>query len=266
MNVMKHLNTKLTTTLPLGLLALAVGALLTGCSSLPKDNANVQVEHLKNQNASRYAEIFLVGGNGLTKNLKANVYNTLLLNGYTEANKDSAPQALAEAFNPEQVKKENHVLGSKLNGPKRWMLDWIEVPVGTERDFCGLKACWVAELSLKGMNLKDESKMSYHPTTVQRKTKFGYNQGTTAHLIDDADGNTWIMKGFNEGLNPAMSYEQAVATLANRLTLPAGWKFRDKVLEQDLVLIPETGTARIMPDNLFNVYDITGPGYSNYKP
>ena len=28
----------------------------------------------------------------------------------------------------------------------------------------------------------------------------------------------------------------------------------------------ETGTARIMPDDLFNVYDITGPGYSNYKP
>ena len=266
MKPMKIMNTKLTTTLSLGLMGLAAGALLTGCASLPKDNANVQVQHLNNQNASRYAEIFLVGGNGLTKNLKANVYNTLLLNGYTEANKDSAPQALAEAFNPEQVKKENHVLGSELNGPKRWMLDWIEVPVGTERDFCGLKACWVAELSLKGMNLKDESKMSYHPTTVQRHTKFGYNKGTTAHLIDDADGNTWIMKGYNEGLKPAMSYEQAVAKLGSRLTLPAGWKFRDKVLEQDLVLIPETGTARIMPDNLFNVYDITGPGYSNYKP
>jgi hypothetical protein len=47
------------------------------------------------------------------------------------------------------------------------------------------------------MNLKDESKMAFHPTTVERKTKLGYNKGTTAHLIDDPDGNTWIMKGFN---------------------------------------------------------------------
>jgi len=261
---MKVINIILKTAPPL--LCLAAGALLTGCSSLPKDNANVQAMHFEKLNATRYAEIFLVGGNGLTKNLKANVYNTSALNGYNESNKDSAPQALCEAFNPKQVKKENHVLGSKLNGPKRWMLDWIDVPMGTERDFCGLKARWCAELSLKGMNFKDESKMSYHPTTVQRKTKFGYNKGTTAHLIDDAEGNTWIMKGFNEGLKPALSYEEASTTLAKRVTLPSGWKFRDKVLEQDLVLIPETGTARIMPDDLFNVYDITGPGYSNYKP
>jgi hypothetical protein len=265
MKTMKFIKTKIGTALPFLLLPLCA-VLLPGCSSLPKDNANVQVMHFENLNATRYAEFFLVGGNGITGNLEANVYNTLALNGYTESNKDSAPQALAEAFNPELVKKEYHVLGAKLNGPKRWMLDWIDVPMGTERDFCGLKARWCAELNLKGMNLKDESKMSYHPTTVQRKTKFGYNKGTTAHLIDDADGNTWIMKGYNEGLKPAMSFAEASTTLANRLTLPLGWKFRDKVLEQDLVLSPETGTARIMPDNLFNVYDITGPGYSNYKP
>jgi hypothetical protein len=265
MKLIKSIKTKIGTALPLLVVPLCA-ALLTGCSSLPKDSANVQLMHFEKLNATRYAEIFLVGGNGLTKNLDANVYNTLGLNGYNDSNKDSAPQALAEAFNPEEVKKQNHVLGSKLNGPKRWMLDWIEVPMGAERDFCGLKARWCAELNLKGMNLKDESKMSYHPTTVQRHTKFGYNKGTTAHLIDDADGNTWIMKGYNEGLKPAMSYEEASTTLGKRLTLPAGWKFRDKVLEQDLVLIPETGTARIMPDDLFNVYDITGPGYSNYKP
>jgi hypothetical protein len=248
------------------LVALVFASFLGGCASLPKDYANVQVMHFEKLNATRYAEIFLVGGNGLTGNLKASVYNTLALNGYNESNRDSAPQALCEAFNPEQIKKQYDVLGSKLNGPKRWMLDWIDVPMGTERDFNGLKARWCAELNLKGMNLEDESKMSFHPTTVERKTKFGYNKGTTAHLIDDADGNTWIMKGFNEGLKPAMSYEEASTTLANRLTLPPGWKFRNKVLDQDLVLIPENGTARIMPDNLFNVYDITGPGYYNYKP
>jgi hypothetical protein len=74
------------------------------------------------------------------------------------------------------------------------------------------------------------------------------------------------MKGFEVGLKPAMSFEQASATVADRVKLPTGWKFRDKVLEQDLVLIPDTGIAIIMPDNLFDIYDKTGPGYSNYKP
>ena len=28
----------------------------------------------------------------------------------------------------------------------------------------------------------------------------------------------------------------------------------------------ESGVAAIIPDEFFNVYDKTGPGYSNYKP
>ena len=38
------------------------------------------------------------------------------------------------------------------------------------------------------------------------------------------------------------------------------------VLDTDLLLVAETGVATIMPDELFNVYDKTGPGYSSYKP
>jgi hypothetical protein len=130
------------------LLGLALFAFLTGCSSLPKDNANVQLMHFEKLNATRYAEFLLVGGIDLTGNLKANVYNTLYLNGYNESNRDSDPQALAAGFNPAQVEKEYRDLGAELNGPKRWMLDLIDVPLGVERDFCGLKARWCAELDI----------------------------------------------------------------------------------------------------------------------
>jgi hypothetical protein len=247
------------------LLCLAAGTLLTGCSSLPKDNANVQTMHFENLHGTRFGEVFLVGGNGLTGHLDVNVYNTIYLNGYNESNKDSAPEALCEAFNPKQVKKEYHVLGTKFNGPKCWMLDWIDVPTGVERDFNGLKARWVASGVFTG-GKKSLEMPAYHPNNVARKSKFGYNKGTTVHLIDDADGNTWIMKGFEVGLKPAMSFKEAEASLATQVKLPPGWKFYSKVLEQDLVLVPETGIAIIMPDNLFNIYDKTGPGYSNYKP
>jgi len=239
----------------------------TGCASLPKDNASVETKHFENLHATRYAEVFLVGGNGITGNLKAGVYNTVYLNGYNESNKDSAPQALVEAFNAEQIKKQYDILGCKLNGPKLWMLDWVDVPMGTERDFNGLKARWCAELHLTKAMLQTMGEQGYVPTTIARKSAFGYNKGTTVFLIDDTDGNTWIMKGFQQGLQPRWTLEEYTQNRDSLYKqLPPGWKLRTIVLDKDLILIPETGIATIMPDEFFNVYDKTGPGYSNYKP
>lgn len=57
-----------------------------------------------------------------------------------------------------------------------------------------------------------------------------------------------------------------MATIASRLKLPAAWKYRTATLDQKLLLIPASGVARILTDNLSNVYDVTGKGYSNFKP
>ncbi len=233
--------------------------------SLPVDNANVELKHFENLRATQYTEVFLIGGNPISGDLRANVYNTIGLNGYTGANKDSSPPALVAAIDLDAVKKQFDVLGVHINGPKLWMLDWIDVPEGTERKFGDLDTRWVGELNLKGINLTKPGADAYHVTTIERKTKFGYLKGQTEFLIDDPEGNTWIMKGMDLGLHPVQSYADA-ANLGSRLKLPPGYKFRTAVLPEDLVLIPATGVAAIMPDDLNNVYDRTGPGYSNYKP
>ena len=244
----------------------ALGALIAARIELPNDSKNVQPMHFDNLRATQYTEIFLIAGNPVSGDLRANVYNTLGLNGYNETNRNSSPDALVAKVNPDTLKSKYEVLGAHVNGPKLWMLDWIDVPVGTERDFDGLMARWVALVDLKGIDLKDPSAGGYRKTSVERKTKFGYLKGRPGFLIDDAEGNTWIMKGMNLGLNPTQSYETA-KDLGSRLKkLPPGWKFRVAVLPEDLVLLPATGVAEIMPDELFNVYDRVGPGYSNYKP
>ena len=80
-------------------------------------------------------------------------------------------------------------------------------------------------------------------------------------------GNTWIMKGFQQGLKPCCTYEQFVATGQSQFKkLPSGWTFRVKTLDKDLNEKPEYGVATMMPDEFFNIYDSTGPGMSNYKP
>ena len=248
--------------------ALAGLVALTGCKSLPNDGAHAQTKRFDHLNQVRYLEIFLVGGDFITGNLYGRCYNTTFAPSFDPAtSRDSAPQAYAEGLNLDAIKKQHNALGATLNGPKEWMLDWIEIPLGTEREFNGKMIPWCADLDLKGVNLKKWGKVPYESLHIARKSAFGYNQGTTVFLIDDPDGTTWVMKGFQLGLEPRWTYEEY---LKNRDSLykqlPPGWKLRTKVLDQELIMIPQSGIATIMPDEFFNVYDKTGPGYSNYHP
>lgn len=235
---------------------------------LPDDGANTKDAHYENLNKVRFVEIFVVGGNAITGKMLVNVYNTIATPGFDpRTNKDGAPQAWVEGLSTEAMKKQFDALEAAINGPKLMMLDWMDLPNGVERDFNGRKVPWVALLHLTKDQLKELGKFHYKPTTVERRSKFGINKGTLAILIDDSDGNTWVMKGFQVGMKPAYTFDEFVADAPNRFKLlPPGWKVRTKVLDQDLVLVPTTGIATIMPDEFFNVYDKTGPGFSNYKP
>ncbi len=107
----------------------------------------------------------------------------------------------------------------------------------------------------------------YKPMTIARKSSLGWNKGTTVQILDDAEGNAWVMKGFQLGLKPKYTYEEFVAAGQGRFKkLPPVWKFRFKTLEKDLIERPEGGVAAIMPDEFFNIYDKAGPGMTNYKP
>ena len=259
-----HLNERLALTLA----CIALGVLLAGCVQLPNDGANAKNVRFDNMHRVRYIEIFVFGGNPITGNLRANVYNTSLVQGFNpKGNKDSAPQSYVEGLNTEALKKQFGALAVALNGPKLWMLDWFEVPLGKEREFNGKMIPWCATLHLKKAELEEMTKLSYVSTTIERKSKIGYDKGTLVFLIDDAEGNTWIMKGFQLGMKPRWTYEEFAADPASHFQkLPPGWKYRTKILDQDLILVPETGVATIMSDEFFNVYDKIGPGYSNYKP
>ena len=146
-----------------------------------------------------------------------------------------------------------------------WTLDWIEVEMGKELDFGGMKARWVNWLDLKGLNLKPGGG-DYKNITVGRHTKFGFDKGKQVFILDDPEGNSWAMKSFSLITHPDQKFDE-LPTLGSRLTLPPGWKFRAPVLEQDLILTPDKdGIAHITQDNFGNTYDRVGGPYSNFKP
>ena len=230
------------------------------------DGDGAKFKRVDNMHEVRFIEIFLALRDAKTGNIVAPCYNTMFTPEGIPASKDTAPQALVEGLNFDKLKKEYGVLGASLNGPKLWLPDWSEIDAGLQRDFNGIPAVWVAKLNM-GHNTSVSETTPYKPMTIARHSRLGWNKGTTVILLDDAQGNTWIMKGFQLGLKPQHTYDEfKTAAASNFKTLPKGWKVRVKSLEKDLIENPEGGVATIMSDEFFNVYDKTGPGMSNYKP
>ena len=230
------------------------------------DGIGAKNKRFDNLHGVRYIELFLAGREAKTGKMVAACYNTMFSSKGIPASKDASPQELVKALDMDKLKQEYGLINASLNGPKLWQPDWIEVEVGKERNFGGMPQTWVAQLNVsdKGGIGEDEP---YKPMTIARKSGLGWTKGTTALLLDDAEGNTWIMKGFQQGITPKYTYEEFIAAGQSQFKkLPSGWKFRVKVLEKDLIERPENGVATIMPDEFFNIYDKTGPGMTNYKP
>jgi hypothetical protein len=246
----------------LGMLVVA-GLLLAGCATLPQDDAGAQLRRFENLRANRYTEIFLIGGNAITKNLQGGVYNTVGLNSSTGTG-DSSPQALLDKVDLIALKKEYDVLSVYKNGPRLWTLDWVEVMVGKERDFNGLKARWVTWLNVP-KEMSSHKSVAYKSITVERNTQFGFNKGKPVFILDDPEGNSWVMKSASLIRDPNQTYD-SLKDLGSRLKPAPGWQFRVQMLDRDLVLTPDNGIAHITQDELGNTYDRVGGAYSNFKP
>lgn len=257
--------------LPAATLGLAVPALAkpaaTTVPNISKDGVGARPVRMQGMHQTRFIEIFLAHPDAKTGTLVAECYNSMATTAGKPTSTDTAPQALVAGLDFAKLKTQFGVKGASLNGPKLWMPDWFEIDQGKERDFNGIKASWVARLDM-GDNAGGVSDSTpYKPMTIARKSGLGWNKGTRVVLLDDAAGNTWVLKGFQLGLKPRMTFDQFVAAgQRNFKKLPPGWKFRTKVLDKDYIEIPVTGVATIMPDEFFNIYDKAGPGMSNYKP
>ena len=206
-------------------------------AKLPHDDAGAKLMRFDDICGQRYTEIFLIGGHPIIADINAGIYNTIGLND-PDGTGDTTPQAVLDQVDLDALTSQYDVLGAFRNGPRLWTLDWAEVMVGEERDFMGLKARWVMWLDVPKEFRKHES-VAYKPITGKRDTQFGINMGSQAFILDDLGG---------------------------RLQPPPGWTFRDVTLQQDLVLTPDNGAAKITQDELGNTYDRVGGPYSNYKP
>jgi len=230
---------------------------------LPEDDTAAKLRRFDGVRGQRYTEIFIIGGNAITRHLVGGVYNTIGLNT-PDGTGDTCPQEILDRVDVDELAKEYDAISAFKNGPRLWCLDWVEVTVGRERDFNGLKARWVMWLDVPKEMRKHES-VAYKPISGKRDTQLGINAGSPAFILDDPVGDSWVMKSASLIVDPNQTYE-SLADLGNRLEPAPGWIFRVVELEQDLVLTPDAGAVKITQDELGNTYDRVGGAYSNYKP
>lgn len=248
----------------LGLLFVA-GSVLAGCAEQPKDDAQLTEMKWDGLMGSRYTEILLVFGNAVTRNFTAGVYNTTGLNGANPAGGgDSSPAVILDKIDMKKVKEDNGALSTVKNGPRLWTVDHIGAKVGKERDFQGLKARWVMWFPIPE-EIREGKDLSYAVMHARRDTSMGINKGSRAYILDDPQGNSWVMKSASLIKDPNQKFED-LKDLGSRLKLPPGWKFRSPILEQDLVFMTDNGKTMITQDDIGNTYDRVGGPYSNYKP
>ena len=139
-------------TMKIGMLtamAVLVAATATVSVAQEKSAAEPQVLHdgdraktvrFKDLHQTRFIELFFGTRDPKTGKLVAPCFNTMYTSNELPASKDTSPQALVESLDLEKLAKDYGVAKVMLNGPKIWMPDWVEVAVGTERNFNGMTA------------------------------------------------------------------------------------------------------------------------------
>jgi len=208
----------------------------------------------------RFAEVALFSGSS-ADNAIADFYNSTGVD-------DPTPARFA-ALDKDKLAQEHQAIGAFLNPPRYWMFDEFRVfEVGDDQAFGGIKMTWMGVVDVATLK-KAILGGNYFAGYIHRDNSYTYNQGSEVYLLDAPGGEVFIMQSYNAHTDEGLAAEQSPAALGSRLTLPAGWTFRVKTLDRDLVVSQDkTGKmAHVMQDDLLDRYQGSDGGKAfSYVP
>ena len=169
-------------------------------TDVPDADAASTIKQFENTRGLRFCEVFLIGGNAITKDLKASAYNSTGLN--YDISKDplnSCPDELVNRLDLEKYKKEYKVLATYLNRQRFWVFDIIKVPLGPVKDFDGLKGYWMGlGIIPKDADVSKPGWLTYRKSPVEKKTELTFFKGKPIFIIDDENAKPWVMKAYRD--------------------------------------------------------------------
>jgi len=195
----------------------------------------------------RYGEIIVayLRDNGF----EAEVFGTQMLN--------HCPQDLWDALDADTIAAEMGALAVKLNGPRYWMIDGLGQKVAVVdpvlRDFNGLTTRRIAVVELG----QQPTVSPYTETHVNRGAVFFFDAGSPVYELVNPEGLAYVMQAYCVGVDPTLT-QAGLETLGPRLALPAGWSYRSRRLDRELVVDTTQTIATVLQDELENSYTLPG--------
>ncbi len=179
--------------------------------------------------------------------LQAEVYGTQMLN--------DCPAELWDTLVAADIATELGAVFVKLNGPRHWLLDGLGTKVASIepvlREFNGLLTRRIATIDL-GAGL---AAGPYTIRKVDRGAVFFFDAGKPVYELVDPDGTAYVMQALCIGVDPTMS-EATLPSLGERLQLPAGWTYRTRILDEELVIDTTGSPATVLQDEFENTYTL----------
>ncbi|CAB4579935.1 unannotated protein [freshwater metagenome] len=200
---------------------------------------------LSDMRGVRYGEVLAVHARG--DKLFAEVWGTQLLH--------DCPADWWNSLNAGELAKEMGALMVKLNGPRYWTLDGfgtkVDVVEPVIRELRGMPMRRIAEVEL-GDN---PAAVPYTERHVNRGAVFFFDAGRTVHELVDPRGRAFVMQAYCVGVDSTLTVE-SLDSLGQRLSLPDGWSFRTRTLDEDLVVDTTAHVATVVQDELENTYTL----------
>ena len=200
---------------------------------------------IDNMRGVRYGEVLAVYLRD--EGLQAEVYGTQMLN--------DCPAELWDTLVADEIARDMGAVFVKLNGPRKWVLDGLGTKVATiepvMRDFNGLTMRRIATVDLGD----SPASQPYTRRHVSRGSVFFWDAGKTVYELVDPDGTAYVMQALCMGVDPSIS-EDTLPSLGDRLALPAGWSYRTRVLDTEMVVDTTATLATVLQDELENSYTL----------
>jgi len=178
---------------------------------------------------------------------EAEVFGTQFLN--------DCPQDLWDGLNAVVLAEEMGASVVKLNGPRQWLIDGIGIKVDAMepvfRDFNGLLMRRLAVIDLGD----SPGTSPYSEVKVDRGAVFFFDAGRPVYELVSPAGLAYVMQALCIGVDPGMS-EDGLSTLGDRLTMPEGWSYRTRILDEELIVDTTATVATVLQDEFENSYTL----------
>jgi hypothetical protein len=162
------------------------------------------------------------------------------------------------ALDADTLEKKYGSDGVLFNGPRRLVANGI-----TGMAWFGCKERVIATIPLRILGIFETPDLnkavsgtlpSYKVLISKRSNTFSFNAGETVYELVTPEGAVYTMFSLSLKIDPKNTIEN-LPTLGERLTLPKGWNFRTRKLDQDLTL---TSTADSNPPNTIVLDEFEG--------